>query len=244
MARTAKLTLIGLATFVVCLIALAPASLLRVALAQAQPLTLLAPTGTLWRGSGQLAFSQLPLGRVQWSFAPTLLLQGRVGYAIDLTADQLSLSGRASVSPSTTYAHLTGTFDSAVLRELLQRYDILISGTFDLQQVEIEHAHGSRLPRLRGELNWSGGPVNYRLSGRDFSATLPPLVGFIDSSSGQPEMSVYQRASETPLLLARADQDGIVTVGITKQFTKLLGQPWPGSEPDHAVVLEVGEKLF
>jgi hypothetical protein len=244
MARTAKLTLIGATTFVVCLIALAPASLLRVALAQAQPLALIAPTGTLWRGSGQLAFAQLPLGRVQWSFAPTLLLQGRLGYAIELAGEQLSLTGQASVSPSATYAQLNGTFDSAALRELLQRYDILLSGTFNLQQAEIEHAHGSRLPQVRGELNWSGGPVSYRLSGRDFSATLPALVGFIDSSSGQPEMSVYQRASQTPLLLARAAQDGVVTVGITKQFTKLLGQPWPGSEPDHAVVLEVGEKLF
>jgi hypothetical protein len=70
------------------------------------------------------------------------------------------------------------------------------------------------------------------------------LVGFLDSSSGQPEMSVYQSNDETPLMLARISRDGLATIGITKQFTKLLGEPWPGNEPDHAVVLEVGEKLF
>jgi glycine cleavage system H lipoate-binding protein len=45
-------------------------------------------------------------------------------------------------------------------------------------------------------------------------------------------------------MLAKVAQDGMATVGITKQFTKMLGEPWPGGEPDHAVVLEVGEKLF
>jgi hypothetical protein len=47
-----------------------------------------------------------------------------------------------------------------------------------------------------------------------------------------------------PLMLGKVAQDGMATVGITKQFTKMLGEPWPGGEPDHAVVLEVGEKLF
>ncbi len=244
MTRRLKLSVIGIGTFLACLLVLAPASLLRLAFVDAEPLALIAPSGTLWRGSGTLAFGSASLGRINWSFAPGLLLQGRAGYAIELSGGPLALDGQVSVSPGATYAEFEGDLDTATLQPLLSRYDIDVGGTMALHQVEVRHQHGSRLPAVRGELSWPGGPIHYRLSGRDFSVTLPALVGFVDSSTGQPEMSVYQPTDETPLLLARAGQDGIVTVGITKQFTKLLGEPWPGSEPDHAVVLEVGEKLF
>ncbi len=127
---------------------------------------------------------------------------------------------------------------------LLARYDLQIPGTIAVEHLDLTAAYGARLPQVRGELKWSGGDVGYRLSGRDHRVTLPPLVGFIDSSSGQPEISVYQVDDKMPLMLAKVAQDGMATVGITKQFTKMLGEPWPGGEPDHAVVLEVGEKLF
>jgi hypothetical protein len=70
MSRTVRLSLIGVATFAVCLIALAPASLVRVLLHDAQPVVLSTPTGTLWRGQGDLTYAGTPLGRLQWSFAP------------------------------------------------------------------------------------------------------------------------------------------------------------------------------
>jgi hypothetical protein len=57
-------------------------------------------------------------------------------------------------------------------------------------------------------------------------------------------MTVYAVDDPTPLLLAHVQPDGLASIGITKQFTKLIGQPWVGGEEDHAVVLEVSEKLF
>jgi hypothetical protein len=57
-------------------------------------------------------------------------------------------------------------------------------------------------------------------------------------------MTVYAVDDSTPLLLAHVTQDGMASLGITKQFTKRVGQPWVGGEPDHAVVLEVAEDLF
>ena len=131
-----------------------------------------------------------------------------------------------------------------MLADILARYDIRVPGTIAVENLELTVAYGARLPQIRGELKWTGGDIDYRLSGRDHRAQLPALVGFIDSSSGQPEISVYQVDDRMPLMLAKISQDGLATVGITKQFTKMLGEPWPGGEPDHAVVLEVGEKLF
>jgi len=242
--RGLRLGLIGAITFAVCLVAFAPASLLRVLLRDAEPLVLTAPAGTVWHGTGELSFAGVPLGRLDWSFAPTLLLRGQAGFDIELRGAGTDLTGQAGVSFAAARAEVSGTLEATVFRDLLARYDIQLPGSLTLQDVQLTLAHGARLPVVRGEARWSGGTVDYRLSGRSHRVMLPVLVGFLDSSSGQPEMSVYQADDQTPLLLARIAQDGMATVGITKQFTKLLGEPWPGGEPDHAVVLEVGEKLF
>jgi Type II secretion system (T2SS), protein N len=244
MPRTRRLTLIGIATFIVCLAVFAPASLVRFALRDAQQVTLAGPTGTLWRGSGELGIAGTQLGRITWSFAPMALLSGDVGFDVSVAGQHIELGGRTTASLRHGHASLDGTLDTALLNDVFSRYDIRIPGTIAIEHLDLSATYGERLPDVRGELKWSGGDVSYRLSGRDHRVTLPQLIGFIDSSSGQPEISVYQVDDKMPLMLAKVAQDGMATVGITKEFTKMLGEPWPGGEPDHAVVLEVGEKLF
>jgi hypothetical protein len=244
MSRALRLTLIGVVTFIVCLGAFAPASLVRYLLRDAAPVTVAGPTGTLWHGSGDLAVAGVHMGRIDWSFAPSALLSGDVGFDVRVHGDQIDLSGRATASARSGHVALDGRFDTALLADAMSRYDIQIPGSVAVEHLDLTAAYGARLPQVRGDLKWTGGDIDYRLSGRDHRVQLPPLVGFIDSSSGQPEISVYQVDDKMPLMLAKISQDGLATVGITKQFTKMLGEPWPGGEPDHAVVLEVGEKLF
>jgi len=244
MSRTLRLILFGILTFLLCAVAFAPASLVRYAIPRDGVVTVAAPTGTLWRGSGELGVAGTPVGTIDWSFAPGALLGANLGYDVAVKGDHVELTGRVSAGLSSARGELGGTFDTALLADTLARYDLRIPGSIAVDRLEIGGAYGARLPQTRGELKWSGGAIDYALSGREHHVTLPPLVGFVDSSSGQPEISVYQVNDKMPLLLARITQDGLATVGITKQFTKMLGDPWPGSEPDHAVVLEVGEKLF
>jgi hypothetical protein len=244
MLRTFRLILFGVLTFLICAVAFAPASLVRYVIPRSSVITVAVPTGTLWRGAGELGVAGIPVGTVEWTFAPGALLGATLGYDIDLKGDHVALDGRVSAGVSSARGDFTGTFDTALLGDTLARYDLRIPGTIAVQHLEISGAYGARLPQTRGELRWSGGAVDYALSGREHHVTLPPLVGFLDSSSGQPEISVYQVDDKMPLLLGRITQDGLATIGITKGFTKMLDEPWPGSEPDHAVVLEVGEKLF
>ncbi len=245
MSRTVRLTLIGVATFIVCVCAFAPASLVRYALrGDETPITLIGPTGTLWRGSGDLAVSGVHIGHIDWSYAPSALLSGEFGFDVRVRGDHVDLSGRASAAVRSAHAEMSGTFDTALLADTLSQYDLDIPGSIAVEDLELTSMRGARLPQVRGKLKWSGGEVGYRLSGRDHLVKLPPLVGFVDSASGQPEISVYQVNDKMPLMLAKVSPNGLATVGITKQFTKMLGEPWPGGEPDHAVVLEVGEKLF
>jgi type II secretion system (T2SS) protein N len=244
MKRILRLGLLGIATFAVCAIVLAPASLVGLLVRDMQPVTLSTLAGTLWRGSGDVGYDGTPLGRLNWSFAPDLLLHGQFGFDVDLHGDQLDIAGRAGASATGATAQLHGTLDAALLKEPLARYAVELPGSFALDNLDVTHRYGSRLPMLRGDLKWSGGMVNYRLQGRDQRLQLPPLVGLLDSSSGQPTLTATRIDDTTPLLIGHLADDGVASIGITKQFTKMLGQPWPGSEPDHAVVLEVGEKLF
>ena len=79
-----------------------------------------------------------------------------------------------------------------LLKEPLARYAVELPGSFAFDDVDVTHRYGSRLPMVRGDLKWTGGTVNYRLSGRDQRLELPPLVGFFDSSSGQPTLTVIE----------------------------------------------------
>lgn len=58
------------------------------------------------------------------------------------------------------------------------------------------------------------------------------------------EAVVFAAGGQTPLLQAQLQDDGFAKVGVTKLLTKMLNRPWPGSDADHEVVLEVEEQVF
>jgi hypothetical protein len=92
-----------------------------------------------------------------------------------------------------------------------------------------------------GEISWSGGTVRYTLSGQSSSSTLPPLIAYLGDGV---EAVVFAQNAQTPLIKAELLDNGFAKIGITKLLTKILDNPWPGSDPDHAVVLEVEEQVF
>jgi hypothetical protein len=83
--------------------------------------------------------------------------------------------------------------------------------------------------------------VTYLLSGKLYNSALPPMRALLGPG---PEAIAFATGDETPLLLARLEPNGFAKVGVTKYLTKILGNPWPGGDPDHAVVLEVEEQVF
>jgi hypothetical protein len=239
-----NLFLVGVLAFVASAIAFAPVTLLRPAFAAIPGLAVTELGGSLWRGSAMLAYRGTVLGQLTFAFSPSELLLARFGYDVALAGPAVTLAGRVSAAPGGYRARLGGNVGLVLAAPELARYDLDIPGELGIDTLALDGRWGTPLPTAQGELNWSGGTVRYVLGGRANVAELPPLSGFIDSSSGYPQMTVYARNDATPLLLAHVKQDGMASVGITKQFTKRVGQTWVGGEPDHAVVLEVAEKLF
>src|SRR5262249_46825541 len=161
----------------------------------------------------------------------------RIGYQLAAQGPALTVDGHASAGTDGYAFTGSGQADLALAHELLARYALRMPGSLTFSQIDLTGSYAATLPNVRGEGRWGGGQIGYRSGGEDRIAVLPPLTGLIDSEKGFPQMTVYAQNDTTPVLLAHIDTSGMASVGITKQFTKLIGQDWGGSEPDHAVVL-------
>ena len=230
----------GLLIFLTVLVLRAPAGLIRMLVPADAGIDLLDVSGTLWQGSGQVLVAGVAVGRIGWSFLPGRLLNGELGYHLSLTGDDLALQGRLHAGMTETGGSAGGQVDAAFANRWLAAYDIRLSGTFTLEDITFT-VRRQKLTALSGAVRWNGGPVAYRLSGKLHEATLPPLRG--DLGPG-PFAVVYPAAESTPLLHVRLQEDGFLKIGVTRYLTRLVGDPWPGGDPDHAVVLEVEEQVF
>jgi hypothetical protein len=235
-----KALVIGTLLFVVILVARAPAALIPGLLPETGPLGLVQPRGTLWNGSAALQRAGSGLGELSWTLQPATLLQARLAYQISLTGPDVELDGRVQAGFERTEADLYGTLDAGPVNDWLRIYNMRLSGRFTLTAIEVKIA-ARRLVASGGRLAWSGGPVTYILSGKLYNSTLPPL--YADLGPG-PEAVAYAEGETTPLLVAELKPDGFARVGVTKRLTRILGNPWPGGDPDYKVVLEVEEQVF
>lgn len=231
---------IGIILFVGFLVARAPAGLLPRLVPDDVPVALFELEGTLWRGAADLVVSGQPLGRLGWTFRPVTLLTGSAEYDLSLSGASIDVSGRVKTGVGGTTTTTNGQIGAPFVNAWLSPYNIELSGTFLLEEVHTK-ATGRRLDDVSGTLTWEGGPIRYQLSGKLYSSALPPLYAALGPGS---EATVFAREDATPLLHAALLDSGFGRFGVTKHLTTLLGNPWPGGDPDHAVVLEVEEQLF
>ena len=66
----------------------------------------------------------------------------------------------------------------------------------------------------------------------------------LSTTNQHPTADIYAQGEPIRLMQAQITPDGFIKIGISKMFTKVLNRPWPGSDPDHAIVLEVEEQLL
>lgn len=240
-----KYTLIGVIAFVIFAIAMAPASLLPRFTAQVPDLRLLDVRGSLWNGSANVVFRNQAVGDLTWRFDPTALASLAIGAHWQLQEPGgHDLSGRARATFGSHEIRAAGVIGATTLNRVLAPYFIALEGDVTIASLDVSVDPAAALPAIAGELNWAGGETRYRLGGQSHRVALPAMVAHLDSPAGEPKLVAYVQNDDVPLIEARIDQAGWVNIGITKRMTQLVGQPWAGSEPDHAIVLEVGEKLL
>ena len=241
-----KYVLAGLVVFVIAAIAAAPAGIVDRLVSQSGTAELTHSRGSLWRGQADLLVENNHLGQVNWDFNVGSLFKLQPTYDWTLTQSNWTLAGLAGTGLREAELKVSGDVDARAVNQWLAPYDIITSGTFSILSTEVLLPHNATVPRaFTGQINWTGGLVRYTLSGLRGEATLPPLVAYLDlNDDNEPQATVFAQNDQTPLLIASLSRDGFAKVGISKRFTQLLNNTWPGSDPDHHIVVQVEEKLF
>jgi len=222
----------------------------------APEIRLLGPTGTVWSGAGQLLINRLPIGDLSWQVQPSRLLALEAAVDWQLKGTQFNARGTAAArGEAFDLRSVQATLSEQFLRANLGRYDIAPSGDLTITNLDVTNVKLNQQQNwpsqitASGDARWSGGPVRYRLAGQSYDIELPAMLGNIESpqnspqNPGWPKLKVTSEEDAMLLIVGRLTPTGSAAIGITSGFTRLAGQPWPGSEPDHTVVLEVEEQL-
>ena len=235
----------GLVVFIGCAAAFAPAGLIsRNVNALNTDVALLDPRGTVWNGQANVIAGGNPIGQIAWQLSPWSLLLLNPSADWQLNGPSVELNGDVS-GFSQVQTRTNGELDLGLFSPLFNRYDMAIPGTITLHGVEIGIDVNSQFVNAAdGYIEWSGGQVRYILSGILSESFLPKMRANLSVAEQKPTAEVFAEGEPIRLMQAQVADNGFVKIGITKMFTKLLNRPWPGSDPDHAVVLEVEEQLL
>ncbi|MCP5181020.1 MAG: type II secretion system protein N [Pseudomonadales bacterium] len=226
-------------------VAYAPASLLRRYTNDVPGLDIVDPAGTLWSGNGTLVADGRVLGRATWRIRPLAALKLHGVYDVRVFNDNGSLlEGSIDIGFQGLTLDAAGTVDTQTLNQVLQTWQLSLSGDLDVKHV-VSRWRDGRLDSLDGELGWAGGQALFNNPGGPGQATLPMLTAVL-TGDGQGGLSaiLVSEGEQTPLVQARLAADGMLKVDITKRMTRLLGTPWRGDEPDHAVVISLEETVL
>ena len=244
MLKSRQLLLLGLVFFLSFLVIFLPASSIRLVTNAIPAIDFSTTEGSIWNGNGRMRISKLYVGLLRWSVDPVQLVFGKLAFEWVLEDQSHTFGGSATIRLGGMAFSFDGLIKAETINRVLAAYNMNLNGTLHLRSVKATINKSEDQIRIQGDMRWDGGTVQYRMSNQRFQTELPALLGELQMVEGVPSMTVRSETDNTPLLRARLDNDGWVHIGITKRFTRLIGQPWQGNEPDPAIVMEVSEKLL
>lgn len=240
----ARYALVGILALVACMVYMAPATLLALALGDEGPIRLTQLRGSIWDGAAALEHERQSLGSLSWQFDTGGLVHGDANFDWRLAGTGHTLSGGVRLGGAGLHCSAAGTVSGATTRRILAPYWIETAGDVGIERISTDLTYDLHLQSMAGELSWSGGEVRYRLAGEHYQMDLPPLSGMLETVNAEPALTVFAQDIDAPLLHIRLGADGWLNIGVTKKLTVMAGLPWPGNEPDHAIVIDVSERLF
>ena len=222
----------------------APATLLAAVLGDIGAARLTQVQGSIWDGAAAAEYGGQSLGALTWRFDASGLAKGQAVFDWQLADTGHALSGSARLGLAGMHCQATGTVRGAAMRRILARYWIEAEGDIGILRIGADLTYDLHPKNMVGELSWNGGEVRYRLAGEHHQMVLPPLTGVLETDNAEPALTVFGEGVPAPLLHVRLGADGWLDIGVTKMLTQMAGFPWPGNEPDHAIVIDVSERLI
>ena len=244
---TALLALIVVVALIIglfMLVLFAPAGVISMGLERSgNDIRLLAPSGRVHRGSGQVLIENRNWGEVNWRLRPAGLLRGRLDVDFALDASGYTAQAKAKLGLGRQLVTgIEGQLTEPGLRALLAPYDIHPSGDFTLTDGHLE-GQRDRLSAVHGDGHWSGGFVRYFLADQGWTAEFPPLDARLRLVDSQPLLVVLDPAGDE-LLDVRLALDGWAHLRIRYRFIAMAGFPWPDGPPPDTILIELSERVF
>ncbi|MBM4203228.1 MAG: type II secretion system protein N [Gammaproteobacteria bacterium] len=224
-------------------IIMAPASLLRRVTSDVPGLELIGMAGTVWSGSGGVVVQGEKVGQATWAFRPLGLLSLELTWDVQFTGRDAELNGGIGISPGAFRVNASGVLGEDALNYSLQQWDLHVAGAVSVESIDAVWK-AQQLTSLEGRLSWPGGPISWFMDGQTATATLPAMTGQLAQSAGAVSGLIVPDEGQTPVAQIGLSADGMFTLKISKLMTILLGRPWPGSDPDHAIVIEMVDRVF
>lgn len=233
-----RLWLLGGLIFLAGLVALLPASLLRVVWPQTFPVALLATGGTVWHGGLYWAQAQ-DVGELRWQVSPWPLALGRVQAALS-SEGALRLQGQAEWRPGGwVVRELKGAVPATLLAPLLPGWNL--PGAFKAEGVSVGRDGLKKGAWTAGEgsLYWAGGEMTYQLSGQAGRARLPATRLVLRRQGSDLTLDLVQATDGAPLANLRLLADGSTDIQVRQRLLSYSPDYHGVTQPPDTVVVNV-----
>ena len=211
------------------------------------PITLLNASGTLWDGNGRISNKAIKEVNISWSIPifDILLLSPSVIWKLD-NSDSV-LQGKSSISDKKITTVLSGTIGSVFLNRIFSEYDVRLDGSLSIEGISVvtDLSKSFLINQLDGLAIWTGGEVTYMLAKSPVTIMSPVFeLELFNKTPSIIDARLNSSSYSFPLLLASLTERGNLNVKVTKAFTEIFGNKWPGQEAEENIVLELEEYIF
>ena len=211
------------------------------------PITLLNTSGTLWDGSGRVSNNAIREVNISWSIPifDILLLSPSVIWKLDV--NDSVLQGKSSISDKKINTDLSGTIGSVFLNRIFSEYDVRLDGSLRVEGLSMttDPSNSFSINQLEGLAIWAGGEVTYMLAKSPVTIMSPVFeLELFNKKPSIIEARLNSPSYSFPLLLASLTEKGNLNVKVTKAFTEIFGNKWPGQDSEENIVLELEEYIF
>ncbi len=206
---------------------------------------LLDARGTVWKGSAQLVVPGTNLGTLTWAIVPQRLLRAKLTYNISVNSPSLQVHGTLAKGFAKTSLVANAELQSSIVNSILLHYEMKISGSIQVEDVNVLVNGKNEISSLAGTVRWDGGKSRYRTGDETREIDLPPMVGEFSTTEGDVILTAVGGHDNTELLNARLEaSSGWIHIGLTRQMFDLVQMPWESQGPAGAEVFKVSRQVF
>ena len=205
------------------------------------------PRGTVWQGTGIIKINNYLDSTISWSLPLLDILKLKPKILWNIESPTLILNGESVILMGEIKTSTKGKIASGQLNKIFAPYDVLLGGDLLIKTISITNKLNENflITNLTGDLHWTGGTVNYVLSKSSVTVKSPVFqLKLSNQIKGVIQAILNSPNYDYPLMKAKLEPKGILKIQVSKGFTKIFGNEWPGRESDDQFILELEERIF